>query len=163
MLTVKQAIEYGRESLEDNDLVGFYHEMFKLLADGEKIDEYRLGEISKFLYDAGIDIFTLPRINGYTCYASNIGPEITIQEGVKEIGNCCFTGCDKLEKVFLPNSLEYIGDYCFKDSSLKEVWIGPNVKLIGDEAFDDGVTFHIQNNKYAEDWLYKNLKLFWSM
>lgn len=56
---------------------------------------------------------------------------VKLQEGVIQIGNNAFWGCGNLEKIDLPDSLEYLSDWCFNNcDSLKSIIIPKNVKAI---------------------------------
>lgn len=59
-----------------------------------------------------------------------------VPEGITEIGEAAFFGCDKLEEVVLPEGLERIMFHAFYGcSSLKEIRIPASVIEIGDRAF----------------------------
>ncbi len=62
--------------------------------------------------------------------------EITIPEGVTEIGSDVFRGNTLLEKINFPDNLWVIGDYAFKDcTALKEFVIPESVTSLGNYAF----------------------------
>ncbi len=53
-----------------------------------------------------------------------------------EIGDSAFSGCNKLEKITLPNSLKRIGSYAFNQCyALENITIPDSVTEIGDDAF----------------------------
>jgi len=61
--------------------------------------------------------------------------EVVIAEGVRHLG-CMFAGCDSIETINLPASLEYIDNFAFKGcSALKELYIPSNVCHIGEGVF----------------------------
>ena len=62
--------------------------------------------------------------------------DVTIPEGVKEIGTFQFAQLDYIEHLTLPNSLERIDDYAFYGCvNLLRVTFGSGLKYIGDFAF----------------------------
>jgi len=61
---------------------------------------------------------------------------ITINPGVKSIGNWAFSGCSRLTSVTIPDSVKTIGLWSFSDcSSLTSVAIPDGVMIVGDHAF----------------------------
>lgn len=57
-------------------------------------------------------------------------------EGITNIGNDTFVGCENLEKIGLSDSITKIGNTAFRDcTSLKEIEFPPSVKSIGHYAF----------------------------
>lgn len=57
-------------------------------------------------------------------------------EGITNIGNDTFVGCENLEKIELSDSITKIGNTAFRDcTSLKEIEFPPSVKSIGHYAF----------------------------
>lgn len=78
---------------------------------------------------------------GAGCFEGNTKlKSITIPQTVKKISEDAFNGCIKLSNVELPNMLESIEDRAFKDTSLKSVIIPDSVKEIGLGAFDTSRT-----------------------
>ena len=61
--------------------------------------------------------------------------DITVEEGVKEIGGHTFTLAEKVTTINLPDSLEKIPSHSMVNGSLKKVNIGKNVKTIHPNAF----------------------------
>ena len=59
---------------------------------------------------------------------------LTIEEGVKELGDYAFWSCEALTSVKFPASLKKVGDSCFGHSGLTSVELG-SVEEIGDYAF----------------------------
>lgn len=73
-------------------------------------------------------------------YYLGLGTELVIPTTINgltvtEISSSAFYGTT-LEKITLPEKLEYIGDWAFCSSSLKSITIPNTVKEIGDNAFD---------------------------
>ena len=57
-----------------------------------------------------------------------ISGEVVIPEGVKRLEKSAFSDREKLEKIVLPDSLEYIGKDCFLNCpKLKAIYMGENV------------------------------------
>ena len=66
------------------------------------------------------------------------GGNVVIPEGVTEIGNGVFSGCDSLASVTIPKSVTSIGGWAFSDcSTLETVTIPEGVTNIGWKAFSD--------------------------
>ena len=65
---------------------------------------------------------------------------ITLPNGVKEIGECAFRGCKNLETIVIPNGVTRIGDFAFRGCvSLKSVTLPDSVTKIGVGAFPENV------------------------
>ena len=83
---------------------------------------------------------------------------IVLKDGTVKIADSAFSGCDTLQKIFLPNSLKEIGNYAFNrcinltnitipsgvnrigknafyQSGLVEIYLPENVKILDDRAF----------------------------
>lgn len=62
---------------------------------------------------------------------------VVIEEGITSIGNNSFRGCEELCEVSLPESLNGIGKYAFRDCvSLEKIVIPDGVLAIQDSAFE---------------------------
>ena len=62
--------------------------------------------------------------------------DLVIPDGVKNIGDYAFSGCESLTSLTIPNNVTYIGKSVFCDcKSLKSLTISDNVTSIGEEAF----------------------------
>ena len=46
---------------------------------------------------------------------------VVFSKGVTSIGNAAFHGCSKLEEVYLPSSIKYIGKFAFYKSGVQKV------------------------------------------
>ena len=55
--------------------------------------------------------------------------------GLRSIGSRAFCECGRLDRVFLNDGLEMIGQECFSDTAIEEVTIPRSVRLIGSHAF----------------------------
>ena len=61
---------------------------------------------------------------------------VVIEEGLIQIGMCCFGGCPELVNVQLPDSLEIVDNFVFaRCPALEEVTFGTKLKSIGMQAF----------------------------
>lgn len=56
---------------------------------------------------------------------------------VVAIGNYAYENTDMIDEIFIPDTVETIGEGAFKGSSIKSVELGYNVKSIGKDAFAD--------------------------
>ena len=66
------------------------------------------------------------------------GSEVTVPDGVKQIGAEAFKDCVNISKVMIPDSVEVIGEAAFAGcGSLTETEGGNNVRKISDRAFAD--------------------------
>ena len=75
----------------------------------------------------------------YTAYVKiyNI-KELEIRDGIEEIRDDAFMGCDSLESVEIPDSVKRIGNSAFSNcTNLKKVEIPDSVKKIGNYAFGE--------------------------
>ena len=77
-----------------------------------------------------------------TCYGADIyfggevARDITLSEGVTEIKDFAFMGCESLEHLVIPEGVTSIGDQAFYGcTSLKSIVIPNSVRVIGDSAF----------------------------
>lgn len=61
---------------------------------------------------------------------------IILEEGLIQLGMCCFGGCPELTDVQLPDSLEIVDNFVFAQcKALEEVKFGTKLKSIGTRAF----------------------------
>ena len=63
--------------------------------------------------------------------------EYTVEDGVEEIGEMVFYGCENLKKVTIPRGVRRIRGQAFACSGLTEVTLKEGVEKIGDYAFWD--------------------------
>lgn len=79
------------------------------------------------------------------CWKTALGnrdiTELTIENGVKSIMEGAFYGEEKLTSVILPESLEFIGDSAFADTSITKVTLPANLNTF------DGTIFNSQSFK----------------
>ena len=71
---------------------------------------------------------------GYQAFCSSDVTNINLPIGSK-LGEWCFSGCEKIQDIILPEGLEIIPNYCFFQSSLTSVSIPSSVKIIKNNAF----------------------------
>ncbi|MDE5942023.1 MAG: leucine-rich repeat domain-containing protein [Muribaculaceae bacterium] len=60
-----------------------------------------------------------------------------LPEGLERIGEMAFCGMGSVTDINLPESLRYIGDYAFSETSLKKIVLGEAIEYVGNEAFGD--------------------------
>lgn len=66
-----------------------------------------------------------------------IGPEYTVPEKTRRIGEGAFGGCSRLEKIHLPDGLKEIESSAFEQCSrLAWVWIPASVEVLWHDSFD---------------------------
>lgn len=97
---------------------------------------YYQGNIESWCEINGLDNLLL---KGRILYidGKELAGELVIPEGVNDIADGAFSGCDKLTSVVLPESLERIGNSAFSGcSSLNGINIPESVTSIGDHAFE---------------------------
>ncbi len=60
---------------------------------------------------------------------------VTFADGASVIPDGAFRGCDDLETVYLPDTIERIGDRAFYYCDIESIYIPAGVREIGDYAF----------------------------
>ena len=60
---------------------------------------------------------------------------VVIPEGVEIVGYWSFRGCENIEFIELPYSLEELAEHCFSSASITEIVIPGNVEVVGYGAF----------------------------
>ena len=60
---------------------------------------------------------------------------VVIPEGVEIVGYWSFRGCENIERIELPYSLEELAEHCFSSASITEIVIPGNVEVVGYGAF----------------------------
>ena len=84
---------------------------------------------------------------------------VVISEGITNIGEYAFSGCENLKNVYSPESLTEMGDYAFLDcDSLKMLYIPESVNLIGTYAVNGctDMIYLIYIDSYAATWVRNN-------
>ncbi len=89
----------------------------------------------KIVFEPGSNITTISK----DCFSDcDLITNVIIPDTVKRIEDGAFDTCEDLEYVYLPEGLEYIGDEAFDYcDELSYVWIPDSVTHIGKWAFDD--------------------------
>ena len=76
---------------------------------------------------------------------------------VVEIGERAFTGCEKINSVALPDTVEVVGEEAFgKCSGLEELRLGAGITRIEENAIPYAVTLVVDAGSYAEEWCREN-------
>lgn len=92
------------------------------------------------LYQAeGVTKVTIPSsveiINSYCFYNCSDLTEVDIQDASCSIDDSAFSCCYNLRTVNLGSKVKYLGYYCFSQTSISSLVIGPEVTFISDTAF----------------------------
>ena len=73
-------------------------------------------------------------------YCPNAKSDIVIiPNSVKRIGDYCFYKCNKIKKIFIPTSVEIIGNRAFSNVEIDKLIIPNSVKAIGESCFESAV------------------------
>jgi hypothetical protein len=70
---------------------------------------------------------------------------VTIADGVKKIDNGAFMGASNLRELFIPDSVEEIGQTCFKNTALTSIVLPANLVSLGGAPFKD-----VSNLQYVQ-------------
>ncbi|MBO5270970.1 MAG: TIR domain-containing protein [Clostridia bacterium] len=112
-----------------------------------------------WLFRYGVKDFVYDGDTLKNCYAAE--ETVEVADGTEEIGKGAFSGYlgtrgkhSKVETVYLPDSIESIGEDAFwRCASLEEVYIGNNVRSIGSWAFSECPQLHtIYYRGTEEEW-----------
>lgn len=96
------------------------------------------------------------KIKDYAFYECRNLKEITIPNGVTEIGEYAFRGCKSLESITIPDGVTTIGDYAFSYcDNLTSITIPDSVTSIGKYAFYDTGYYNDASN-WENNVLYIN-------
>ncbi len=117
-----------------------------------------------FVFNSVANITTINLNNEVTSIGTNAFPSsvttLNIPTSLKVIKDRAFIGCTLLENIVLPDSLESIGEYAFKDLTniFDVVKIGKNVTYIGNGAFAgvdfSGIELHAENTTFTSNGKY---------
>lgn len=114
---------YGCENLQSAALP----ESMTAVPDGMFAADFSLSEVQ---WPSGLTSI------GKSSFVATNFTKITIPEGVTELGNYAFNGCEELTEVTLPDTLKTLGNsafsYCYK---LENIEIPENVTQVGQNAF----------------------------
>lgn len=116
-----------------------------ITAIGDRAFYYCVGLTSVYITDiaawCAIDFASLhsnPLWSAHTLYLNGeLVTDLTIPEGVTEIGIYTFLDCISLTSISIPNSVNFIGDYAFYGSGLTGVSIPNGIITIGNRVFYD--------------------------
>lgn len=86
-------------------------------------------------------------------YKGGCPSKVTLKAGTKAINRSCFYGCEELENVVIPNSVEYIGKSAFYGcEKLKSVIVPKSVTKIEEYSFGyTNETVYDEQNYYSYD------------
>ncbi len=71
---------------------------------------------------------------------------VTLNEGLRTIGEYCFNGCSNVSEITLPESLDTIMTQAFNDCNITEVTMPDEIEYLGAEVFGYKLTsLHIQD------------------
>jgi len=95
------------------------------------------GDVSVMAYMGEQTVLVVPdKVTNIKSIDSENLKEVTIGKGVKAIGDDAFYGCDSLEVIHMPASMESIGEYAFAQCvSLKSIVIPEGVQTLQDFTF----------------------------
>jgi len=99
--------------------------------------------ITKYTGSSKRNVCIPPNIQDYPVTGISVGAfyntgitNVTIPNGVKDIGRIAFSGCTKLKSVIIPNSVTTIGECAFSGcTSLTSIIIPDSVTTIGESVF----------------------------
>ena len=131
------------------------------------------GKAYLFSYDTTATEITVGGIEGYEVivpadFFSNNGniEQVTLLEGVVEIGERAFQYCSNLKTIVLPNSLRTIGTRAFAESHCR-VYLPATVTTIGDAAFNGGYIYTAAAKKlpgWHDTWFgHNNEPIMWNI
>ena len=79
---------------------------------------------------------TLEKID-YAVFTNSAIKKISLPDGIKTIESHAFSGCDQLETIVWPASLETIGDWAFGRAAISSLELPQTLRIIGNHAFSD--------------------------
>ena len=79
--------------------------------------------------------------------------KLVVKSGITGIKNSTFSYLRDLEKVSLPKSVKYIGNYAFEGTAIKNIEISDKIKKVGDGVFSycDNLENVVWNYKYIPE------------
>lgn len=91
------------------------------------------------------------------CYPPAKGTGYVIPEGVENIGNCAFEGCNDFASITIPKSVIRIGDSAFNGCrSITKLEIPESVGYIGENALPQGCTVYTPAGSWVDKYCLKN-------
>lgn len=79
---------------------------------------------------------------------------VTLPEGLKTIGDSAFWGCSSLKQIKFPSTLTEIGDKAFLNCALESVSLPDGILKIGDSAFSESLGSYASGLTYPLKELY---------
>lgn len=80
---------------------------------------------------------------------------LTLPEGVTEIGENAFCGCSSLIEFTIPDSVKIIKDHAFFDMDIEKIFIPESVSYMGYEVFKNffySIKIYVQAEKKPKNW-----------
>ncbi len=109
---------------------------YKMLENGTAEICGYIGLGGEITIPASIEGITVSRIGDKAFYGNNVITKVTVENGIRELGNSCFWDCKYLASVYLPDSVEKIEDDIFYGNmKLKEVRLPSGLRSISDGMF----------------------------
>ena len=106
----------------------------------EQLDAIKSEDILRYENTLGRDV-AITGVKYLGVKRIKIPESVTIygqQHDVTRIGSCAFANCRALEKIELPETLEFIGEHAFFGcASLTKVHLGRNVRYVAENAFEN--------------------------
>lgn len=82
-----------------------------------------------------IDGHKVCRIEKEAFASNSLITTVTLQKGIQSIGMSAFSGCENLTDIILPDTVESIGGYAFKKTSITSITIPEGIHGIGIGTF----------------------------
>ncbi len=112
-----------------------------------------------FVYGKG-EIFVDDYNNITHHYHSDEIKDVIVCEGITELGNAAFYGCNNLESISLPDGLTRIGEEAFyKCGNLKEIILPESITRIEEEAFWNCLS--LESINFPENLTFIGTHAFW--
>lgn len=123
-----------------------FHSLVDIESDFEYIDNGKDLTITKYKGNESDKVFIPDEIEGKPVSVlgngdslnCNYAKEIVIMNGINIIEDNCFKGCERLEKIMTPASLQKVGQFAFEgDKELKNITFFDSLKYVEKGAFKD--------------------------
>ncbi len=103
----------------------------KLVGKGLRITAYTGFDADRVVIPAEIDGRPVVSI-GENVFKNTTVSEVVLPDSIKAILGGAFSGCERLQHIDLPDSLEYLGDRCFASSGLTALRFPDRLKTISE-------------------------------
>ncbi len=134
VITEDSDIEFKDPMVRELCLQQWGHDGHFTYADAAKVTALGVLRESDDPYYGSIQVFDEDEYDTHT--PIRYFPELKYFKNLRVIGSYCFAGCDELEEIVIPESVEEIRDYAFVfNKKLKKVVLPDGVKTIGKRAF----------------------------